>query len=66
MRTTMAIDDDLLAHAKALTGAKQTSLLIKLALIALIERESARPLALLGGSEPELATTDNNPIRRSF
>ena len=54
MRTTLAIDDGLLARATALTGLKERSALVREALKALIERESARRLARLGGSEPEL------------
>ncbi len=55
MRTTVALDDDLLAKAQAFTGLKEKSALIREALKALIERESARRLGRLGGSEPELA-----------
>jgi Arc/MetJ family transcription regulator len=51
MRTTLALDDELIAKAQALTGLKATSSLVKEALKALIERESARRLAKLGGSE---------------
>lgn len=54
MRTTLALDDDLLAKAQALTGVTEKSALVKEALRALIQRESARRLALLGGSEPQL------------
>ena len=54
MRTTLALDDDLLAKAQAFTGLKEKSALIREALKALIERESARRLGRLGGSEPEL------------
>ena len=54
MRTTLALDDELLAKARAFTGIKEKSALIREALKALIERESARRLARLGGSEPEL------------
>ena len=54
MRTTLAIDDDLLIRASGLTGLKERSALVREALKALIERESARRLARLGGSEPEL------------
>jgi len=54
MRTTLALDDDLLAKAQALTGLKEKSVLVREALKALIERESARRLARLGGSEPGL------------
>jgi Arc/MetJ family transcription regulator len=61
MRTTLALDDELLAKAQAFTGLKEKSALIREALKALIERESARRLARLGGSEPKLSTT---PRRR--
>ena len=54
MRTTLAIDDDLLARAQRLVGVQERSALVREALKALIERESARRLALLGGSDPEL------------
>jgi Arc/MetJ family transcription regulator len=54
MRTTLALDDELLAHAQELTGLKEKSGLVREALKALIERESARRLARLGGSEPQL------------
>jgi Arc/MetJ family transcription regulator len=54
MRTTLALDDDLVAKAQALTGLKEKASLIREALKALIERESARRLARLGGSEPGL------------
>ena len=55
MRTTLALDDELLSKAQALTGVTEKSALVKEALRALIQRESARRLALLGGSEPQLA-----------
>ena len=54
MRTTLALDDDLLARATALTGIEEKAALVREALKALVERESARRLALLGGSEPDL------------
>jgi Arc/MetJ family transcription regulator len=54
MRTTLALDDDLLAKAQALTGVTEKTALIREALRALIERESAKRLALLGGSEKQL------------
>ena len=55
MRTTIKIDDDLVAEATSLTGIESRTALLDLALRALIERESARRLARLGGSEPRLA-----------
>lgn len=55
MRTTIAIDDDLLAEAQRLTGTSQKGALVREGLRALIERESSRRLARLGGSEPGLA-----------
>lgn len=54
MRTTLALDDDLLATAERYTGLTEKSALVREALLALIERESARRLAALGGSEPGL------------
>ncbi len=54
MRTTLALDDELLAEAQRLTGTNEKSALVREALRALIERESARRLARLGGSEPAL------------
>ena len=54
MRTTLVLDDDLLAEAQRLTGTTEKSALVRQALRALIERESARRLARLGGSEPTL------------
>jgi Arc/MetJ family transcription regulator len=55
MRTTLALDDELLAKAQALTGVVEKSALVREALKALVERECARRLARLGGTEPELA-----------
>ena len=54
MRTTIALDDDLVAKAQRLTGIEEKAALVKEALKSLIARESARRLALLGGSEPGL------------
>jgi Arc/MetJ family transcription regulator len=54
MRTTLALDDDLLEKAQAYTGLREKSAVVREALRALIERESARRLARLGGSEPDL------------
>lgn len=62
MRTTVALDDGLMAKAREFTGLKETSALVREALKALIERESARRLARLGGSEPQL---DLPPRRRA-
>lgn len=56
MRTTLALDDELVAKAQALTGHKEKATLVREALKALIERESALRLARLGGSEPKLAS----------
>jgi Arc/MetJ family transcription regulator len=57
MRTTLVLDDDLVAIAQDFTGVKEKTLLVREALKALIERESARRLARLGGSEPALKAT---------
>lgn len=62
MRTTIALDDELLAEAQRLTGTAEKTALIRQALTALIERESARRLARLGGTEPHFKVP---PRRRS-
>ena len=60
MRTTLNIDDELMARAQSLTDIASKPELIREALKALVERESARRLARLGGSQPEL----QSPPRR--
>ena len=62
MRTTVTLDDELLQEARDLTGLTERTALLRAGLIALIERESARRLARLGGTEPQLADI---PRRRS-
>lgn len=54
MRTTLALDDELVAEAQEFTGLTEKSALVREALRALIQREAARRLAQLGGSEPDL------------
>jgi len=53
MRTTVTLDDELLATAREYTGITETPALLRAALRALVEREAARRLILLGGTEPE-------------
>jgi len=55
MRTTLDLDDALLEKAGHLTGMKENAALVREGLKALVERESARRLARLGGSKPELS-----------
>lgn len=62
MRTTLALDDELLEKAQEFTGVKEKSALVREALKALIEREAARRLARLGGSAPRLSAP---PRRRA-
>ena len=62
MRTTLNIDDALIEEARRLTGIDERTALIHEGLRALIARESARRLAMLGGSEPKLRPI---PRRRS-
>jgi len=53
MRTTLNIDEELLAEASRYTGVREKTRLLHLGLQALIEREAARRLAAMGGSDPE-------------
>ena len=59
MRTTLNIDDELLAEAMRLTGIEGKTALVHAGLTALVSREASRRLAALGGTQPDL-----KPIRR--
>ena len=54
MRTTINLDDTLVTAAQKISGMTERTALIHEGLKALIQRESARRLARLGGSEPQL------------
>lgn len=60
MKTTLNIDDALLAEAARLTAITEKTTLVRAGLEALIAREHARRLARLGGTEPALRA----PARR--
>lgn len=62
MRTTLNIDDKILAKASRLTGVKEKTSLVRLGLEALIARESGKRLAKLGGTEGNLRSI---PRRKS-
>ena len=66
MRTTIVLDDKLLEKAQALTHVQEKSALVKEALKALIERESAKRLANLGGSEPQLNAIPRRQTSKSM
>jgi Arc/MetJ family transcription regulator len=54
MRTTIALDDELIRQAQQYTGITEKAALIKLALTQLVQQEAARRLAALGGTMPDL------------
>jgi Arc/MetJ family transcription regulator len=62
MRTTIAIDDELFARAQEYAGVTEKSAVVREALKAFVEREAARRLARLGGTEPDATAP---PRRRS-
>lgn len=62
MRTTITLDDELLKRAEKAIGTSERSVVMREALQALIQREAARRLARLGGSDPKAALP---PRRRS-
>jgi Arc/MetJ family transcription regulator len=64
MRTTIALDDELIRTAREYTGVEEKTALIREALKALIERESARRLAALGGSMPGLKNISRRRPRK--
>jgi Arc/MetJ family transcription regulator len=63
MRTTVTIDDDLLAAAQEYYDVREKSALINEALRALVEREAANRLQGSAGSEPQFQAP---PRRRSL
>jgi Arc/MetJ family transcription regulator len=62
MRTTLALDDELVRTAQEFTGVVEKTALVRVALKALIEREASRRLAALGGTMPGL---EEVPRRRA-
>jgi Arc/MetJ family transcription regulator len=64
MRTTVVLDDELMAKAEAYTGIREKSALIRAALRALVEREAARRLARIGGSEPGVTDILRRRLKR--
>ena len=64
MRTTLNVDDDLIARASELTGVKERTSLIRMGLEALIASRSARRLAQLGGSEKRARSPRRRRTRR--
>ena len=64
MRTTINLDDRLLSDAQRITRMTERTALIHEGLKALIERESARRLASLGGSMPGLKSIPRRRVRR--
>ena len=62
MQITVSLDDELVERAQGLTGLVDRSALLEAALVALVARESARRLAKLGGTEPQVKDI---PRRRS-
>ena len=63
MRTTLALDDDLLRIAQEFTGVEEKAALVREALKALIERESARRLARLGATMPRLKAAPRRRVK---
>lgn len=62
MRTTLILDEELVARARELSGIQEKTALVHAGLQALIAREAAKRLAALGGSEPNLSPV---PRRRA-
>jgi Arc/MetJ family transcription regulator len=61
MRTTIVLDDNLIAQAQACTGLDEKTAIVREALKALIQREAAKQLVNLGGSQPGITAA---PRRR--
>jgi len=65
MRTTLNIEDELLAKAARLTGIEEKTSLVRLGLEALIARESGMRLAKLGGTEKKLARIRRRRVKEA-
>jgi len=65
VRTTVALDDELVRTAQEFTGLAEKTALIREALKALIERESARRLASMGGTMPKLRSVPRRRLRQN-
>jgi Arc/MetJ family transcription regulator len=65
MRTTITLDDELVAAAQEYTGIQEKSALVRAALTALVQREAARRLAKMGGSAPELKLAPRRRFRKT-
>ncbi len=52
MRTTIALDDELLKQAEYYTGITEKAALVREALTRLVRNEAARRLASMGGTDP--------------
>jgi Arc/MetJ family transcription regulator len=65
MRTTLNIDDDLLREARRLSGMSEKTAVVRAGLEALIAMESARRLALLGGTEKTLRSIHRRRPRKA-
>ena len=65
MRTTLILDDELLAKAAQLSGIDGKTALVRAGLHALVARESARRLAALGGTEKDLRLVRRRRISSS-
>lgn len=65
MRTTLNIDDRLMADASRLSGLTEKTAVVRRGLEALIARESARRLAALGGTQKTLKTARRRRASRS-
>lgn len=54
MRTTITLDDDIVESLRSSTGIRETSALVRQALLEMRQREAGRRLAALGGTMPDL------------
>jgi Arc/MetJ family transcription regulator len=63
MRTTIALDDDLLKKAEHYTGIKEKAALIREALTRLVRQEAARRLAAMGGSDPSAEAAPRKRVK---
>ena len=66
VRTTINIDDKLLAEAQRYTGEKEKTKLVHMGLQALIQDHVAKRLIALGGTMPDLQVPPRRRLRKNI
>lgn len=64
MRTTIALDEELVRQAEHYTGIREKAALVREALTRLVREEAAKRLAAMGGSDPKAKAAPRRRVRQ--